>query len=77
MSIVGNAPVSIPDGVTLTIDADVIKVKGSNGELQKKIPSSVGVSIDEKLVPEAFRHLLDDAVEWSIGDDVERDAYMS
>ena len=43
MSRVGNAPVSIPDGVTLTIDADVIKVKGSNGELQKKIPSSVGV----------------------------------
>ena len=50
MSRVGNAPVSIPDGVTLTIDADVIKVKGSNGELQKKIPASVGVSIDEKLV---------------------------
>jgi len=50
MSRVGNAPVSIPDGVTLTIDADVIKVKGSNGELQKKIPSSVGVSIDDKLV---------------------------
>ena len=40
MSRVGNAPVSIPDGVTLTIDADVIKVKGSNGELQKKIPSA-------------------------------------
>ena len=50
MSRVGNAPVSIPDGVTLTIDADVIKVKGSNGELQKKIPASVGVSIDDKLV---------------------------
>ena len=50
MSRVGNAPVSIPDGVTLTIDADVIKVKGSNGELQKKIPSSVDVSIDDKFV---------------------------
>ena len=50
MSRVGNAPVSIPDGVNLTIDADVIKVKGSNGELQKKIPSAVGVSIDDKLV---------------------------
>ncbi|GIS16075.1 MAG: hypothetical protein CM15mP117_15070 [Alphaproteobacteria bacterium] len=49
MSRVGNAPVSIPDGVTLTIDADVIKVKGSNGSF-RKIPSSVGVSIDDKLV---------------------------
>ena len=48
MSRVGNAPVSIPDGVTLTIDADVISVKGSNGELHKKNPSSVGVSIDDK-----------------------------
>ena len=36
MSRVGNAPVSIPDGVTLTIDADVIKVKGSNGGASEK-----------------------------------------
>ena len=35
-----------------------------------------GVVIDEELVPESFRHLMDDALEWSIGDDVERDAYM-
>ena len=50
MSRIGNAPVSIPDGVSLSIDADVITVKGSNGELHTKVPSTVGVSIDNKVV---------------------------
>ena len=50
MSRVGNSPVSIPDGVSLSINSDVITVKGSNGELQKKIPSSVDVSFDNNVV---------------------------
>ena len=50
MSRIGNAPISIPDGVILSIDADVITVKGAKGELHKKIPSTVDVSIDNKVV---------------------------
>ena len=50
MSRIGNAPVAIPDGVTLSMDADVITVKGSKGELHTKVPSSVDVSIDDKVV---------------------------
>ena len=50
MSRIGNAPVAIPDGVTLSMDADVITVKGSKGELHTTVPSSVDVSIDDKVV---------------------------
>ena len=50
MSRIGNAPVAIPDGVTLSMDADVITVKGLKGELHTKVPSSVDVFIDDKVV---------------------------
>ncbi|MDA9816216.1 50S ribosomal protein L6 [Alphaproteobacteria bacterium] len=50
MSRVGNAPISIPDGVSLSMDLDVITVKGSKGELQTKVPSSVDVSIGDNVV---------------------------
>ena len=36
-----------------------------------------GISLDAESIPQSFRHLLPDALEWSIGDDVERDRYMS
>ncbi|EMI21551.1 hypothetical protein RMSM_01516 [Rhodopirellula maiorica SM1] len=36
-----------------------------------------GVVIDPDSIPGSFRHLLPDALEWSIGDDVERDRYMA
>ena len=50
MSRVGNSPVSIPDGVSLSMDSDLIVVKGSKGELQKKIPSTVSVFVEDKVV---------------------------
>ena len=50
MSRIGNAPVSIPDGVTLSMDADVLTVKGAKGELYRKVPSSVDVSIDDNVI---------------------------
>ena len=34
------------------------------------------VKIDPTKIPEQFRHLLPLAIEWSIGDDAELDAYM-
>ena len=50
MSRVGNSPVLIPDGVSLSMDSNLITVKGSKGERQKKIPSSVGVTIENNVV---------------------------
>ena len=50
MSRVGNSPVLIPEGVSLSMESDLITVKGSKGELQKKLPSSVGVEVDGNVV---------------------------
>ena len=36
-----------------------------------------GVKIDPAKVPEEFRHLIPLAMEWSIGDDTERDSYIA
>ena len=50
MSRVGNSPVLIPEGVSLSMESDLVIVKGSKGELQKKIPPSVGVDVDGNVV---------------------------
>ena len=50
MSRVGNSPVLIPEGVSLSMESDLITVKGSKGELKKKIPASVGVDVDGNVV---------------------------
>ena len=36
MSRIGNAPISIPDGVQVNIENGMIFVKGPKGELQQK-----------------------------------------
>ncbi len=45
MSRIGNAPVVIPSGVTLSIEGDVIKVKGPKGELEQTFDSSIAVEV--------------------------------
>jgi len=51
MSRIGNNPIVIPEGVTITQDGSVIKVKGSLGELTQDIDSSVvTVSIEDNQV---------------------------
>lgn len=37
MSRIGKAPISIPAGVTVTVNGDVVTVKGPKGELKQKI----------------------------------------
>lgn len=37
MSRIGNKPISIPDGVTLSVKEDVVTIKGPKGELSQKI----------------------------------------
>lgn len=48
MSRVGNAPVKLPQGVTLTQTDQTLTAKGSKGELSVTIPSSVKVEIGEE-----------------------------
>ena len=44
MSRIGKLPVAIPAGVTLTVDGNVVKVKGPNGELSHKLPDGITVA---------------------------------
>lgn len=46
MSRVGKVPVTIPDGVQLKIDGNVVSVKGPKGDLSVTVPSHVAVKIE-------------------------------
>jgi large subunit ribosomal protein L6 len=50
MSRIGKAPVTIPSGVQVTLDGNVVKVKGSKGELFQEIDSSITISIDDNII---------------------------
>ena len=50
MSRIGNNPIIIPEGVTVTKEGDIIKVKGKLGELSQNIESSVTVSIVDNII---------------------------
>ena len=44
MSRIGKKPVAVPSGVTATVDGQLVKVKGSKGELSFEVPENVSVS---------------------------------
>ena len=46
MSRIGKLPVSIPSGVTVTVDGNAVKVKGPKGELMHKLPGGITVARD-------------------------------
>ncbi len=46
MSRIGKLPIQIPSGVTITVDSDVITVKGSKGELTVPHLSDVTVAVE-------------------------------
>lgn len=46
MSRIGKLPIDVPAGVTITVDSDVISVKGPKGELTVPHLSDVTVTID-------------------------------
>ncbi len=50
MSRIGNAPISIPQGVEIIIEGAEIKVKGPKGELKMDLTSKVKVSIEENTI---------------------------
>ncbi|MFO0662522.1 MAG: 50S ribosomal protein L6 [Polyangiaceae bacterium] len=43
---VGKRPVVLPKGVTATLANGVIKIKGGKGELSRKLPPNVNVTVD-------------------------------
>lgn len=47
MSRIGKLPIEIPSGVTITVDSDVITVKGAKGALTVPHLSDVTVAVDE------------------------------
>jgi large subunit ribosomal protein L6 len=44
MSRIGKLPITIPDGVTVTIDGQTVKVKGKKGELEATLVEDVSVA---------------------------------
>ena len=50
MSRVGKKPVSVPSGVTATVDGQTVKVKGSKGELSFVVPGDVSVAMEDGAV---------------------------
>lgn len=46
MSRIGKAAITIPAGVEVKLDGDIVSVKGPKGQLQKKIPAEIEVKIE-------------------------------
>ncbi len=47
MSRIGNALISIPSGVTVTVKDNVVTVKGAKGELKQEIKASITVKVED------------------------------
>jgi len=47
MSRIGKKPVAVPNGVTVSIDGQTVKVKGPKGELQTKLVDLVDVKLED------------------------------
>ena len=44
MSRIGRQPVVVPDGVEITIEPELVKVKGPKGELEERVSREIGVA---------------------------------
>jgi large subunit ribosomal protein L6 len=47
MSRVGKKPVAVPSGVTATVDRQLVKIKGTKGELSFVVPEEVSVVLQD------------------------------
>ncbi|MFA5676428.1 MAG: 50S ribosomal protein L6 [Christensenellales bacterium] len=51
MSRIGKMPISLPQGVTVSVEAgNIVRVKGKKGELEEKIPSEITVEIKDGII---------------------------
>ena len=44
MSRIGKQPIPLPDGVEITIEPELVMVKGPKGELQERVSREIGVA---------------------------------
>jgi large subunit ribosomal protein L6 len=47
MSRIGKMPIAIPNGVTVTVDGNTVKVKGPKGELSRTLPNGITIAKDD------------------------------
>jgi large subunit ribosomal protein L6 len=47
MSRIGRQPIPVPSGVELTIDRDLVKVKGPKGELQERVSRDMSITQED------------------------------
>ena len=47
MSRIGKKPVSVPAGVTASVTGQLVKIKGSKGELSFEVPEDVSVALED------------------------------
>ena len=50
MSRIGNRKINIPEGVTVTVDGNVVTVKGPKGELTNTFNKDITVSVEDNCV---------------------------
>ncbi|GIN92809.1 50S ribosomal protein L6 [Siminovitchia terrae] len=50
MSRIGNKPIEIPSGVTVTKEANKVTVKGPKGELSNTFNSDINISIEDNVI---------------------------
>lgn len=50
MSRIGNRVLDIPEGVTVTVEGNVVKVKGPKGELSTEVNENITVKVEENKV---------------------------
>jgi large subunit ribosomal protein L6 len=46
VSRIGKQPIAVPDGVEITIEPELVKVKGPKGELEERVSRQIGVEQD-------------------------------
>ena len=50
MSRIGNAPISVPSGVDVSVSGDTVTIKGPKGELTRELVEGISVSTDDGIV---------------------------
>jgi large subunit ribosomal protein L6 len=50
MSRIGKRPIPLPNGVTVTVEGNTVKVKGPKGELQRTLHSELSVALENNEV---------------------------
>ena len=50
MSRVGNAPIAVPEGLSVEVSSGTVKVSGSQGELSQAIPEGIEIEVQDSVI---------------------------